>query len=154
MFKNALDQIFSTMKKNLFFLLFLVCGFSTTTLSQKSPDNRIIVTLPDSIDIYKLVRLNFIENDFIVKENGNKDTVSTYPADMISIGGSVKLWASIKDNQVKFFGVFSLKKINYFGMNYNTDESSRIIYFKGSQSWMTMYNIAQKLGGKISYAKE
>ena len=132
----------------------IVATASINSFGQKNSDNRIIVTLPDDTDIYSKVRMTFIDNDFIVKDNGNKDTLSTYPIDMNFVGGVVKLWAVISGNKVTFFGIFSLKKINYFGMNYNTDESSRIIYYSGSQSWKTMKGVAEKLGGQITYLKQ
>lgn len=135
-------------------IIFLLALSPVATIAQKMGDNKIIVSLQGTGDVYQAVRLNFMDADFVVKENGNRDTISTYPTDMMSMGGTVKIWAAISGRKVTFFGVYSMKKLDGFGMNYNTDESSRIIYYKGSQSWKTMHQVTEKLGGQISYLKE
>ena len=141
------------MKKQSFLLFFLF--YCITSLAQKNGANRIIVTLPEGSDVYKKVKLAFIAADFIVKDDENRDTISIYPMELFAMGGTVKIWAAIKDNTVKLFGVYFILKADSFGTDYQTTkEDRRITYYRGSDFWKRLKGIAERIGGQLSYAEE
>ena len=123
----------------------------TNTYSQKNEDSKIIVTVSDSAELYKRVKIALVNSDFIVKDNYNKDTLTTYPMEMKSIPGYALVTAIITGNTVTFSGAYGLIKINDWGYTVTPKNYQRIIYYKGSKTWKLLKQAADKLGGQITY---
>jgi hypothetical protein len=94
--------------KALLFSLFLICTLAAS--AQKKDDRKIIITLPDTSNLYQVARLVLINNEFIIKEDGRHDTVSTYQRELITRPGYVKFWAAIDGNTITMWGVYGAKK--------------------------------------------
>ena len=122
-------------------------------LAQKSEDTKIIITLNDSIDIYRKVKIVLVDLDFIVKDNYNFDTLTTYSREFSNIPGQCRLTAIIKGNIVTLTGIYGLTKIDDFGYTRSAKENQKIIYYKGSKGWELLKTVAEKIGGQMTFSK-
>lgn len=139
------------MKKELFTVFLLTIFFSAR--AQKKFDSRIIITLSDTSGRYEIVKRALVNCDFIVKDNGNKDTLTTYSRNIGSIQGYTIVNAVISGNTVIISGAFGLNKLDYWGYTTFPNAYDRIIYYKGSKTWKTLTDIANRIPGTISYSK-
>jgi cytoplasmic iron level regulating protein YaaA (DUF328/UPF0246 family) len=127
-------------------LLSSICSFS-----QKEGNSKIIIKLNDSVGIYNKVKYALVNSEFIVKDNGNKDTLTTYIQEYSGI--FCKLTAIIESNTVKLSGVYGLKRIDEFGYTGNPKKYQDIIYYKGSQSWKLLRYVASLIGEDVSFSQ-
>lgn len=132
------------------FLFLLLSPFSG--IAQNFGDTKITVTLNDSADIYKKVKIVLVNFDFIVKDNYNYDTLTTYSKEFSNLNGQCRVMAIIKNNTVTISGIYGLKQINEWGYTHSSKEVQNIIYYKGSKGWGLIKAIAEKLGDKISFS--
>jgi hypothetical protein len=121
--------------------------------AQKTDDTKIIVTLNDNNEIYKKVKIALVDLDFIVKDNYNTDTLTTYPREFSKIPGLCRLTAVITGNTVSLTGVYGLIKIDDFGYTRSPKDFQKIIYYKGSKGWELLKTVAERIGGKIAFSK-
>ncbi len=121
--------------------------------AQKIDDTKIIITLSDKTDLYKKVKIALVDLDFIVKDNYNIDTLTTYPREFSGIPGHCRITAIIRDNTVTLSGVYGLTKIDDFGYTRSAKEYQRIIYYKGSKGWDILKTVAEKVGGQMAFSK-
>jgi hypothetical protein len=134
-------------------LTLLVVFISQTSFSQNDGDTKIIITLNDKTGIYEKVKTSLVKNDFIVKDDGNKDTLQTYPRELSNLQGYSIVNAILSDKQIILSGVYGLKKINDWGYTTSPKSYKRIIYFKGSKGWKLLIQIAQTIGGEFSFSR-
>ena len=135
----------------LLFIFLLLCPFLVK--AQKNEDTKIIITLNDSIDIYKKIKIALVNLDFIVKDNYNTDTLTTYSREFSNIPGQCRLTAVIKGNSVTLSGIYGLTKIDDFGYTRPPKENQRIIYYKGSKGWELLKMVAERIGGQMAFSK-
>ncbi len=131
----------------------LLLLFPILVTAQKNEDTKIIVTLNGSIDIYKKVKIALVDLDFIVKDNYNPDTLTTYPREFSNIPGQCRITAIIKGNTVIISGIYGLTKIDDFGYTRSAKEYQRIIYYKGSKGWDLLKTVAERIGGQMTFSK-
>lgn len=62
--------------RHLFIISILL--ISTHSFGQKEGNSKIIIKLKDSVGIYNKVKYALVNSEFIVKDNGNEDTLTTY----------------------------------------------------------------------------
>ena len=136
-----------------YILILLVVLISQTSFSQNDGDTKIIITLNDKEGMYEKVKIALVKNDFIVKDDGNKDTLRTYPRELSSLNGYSIFNAILNDKQVILSGAYGLKKINDWGYTTSPKGYKRIIYFKGSKGWKLLIQVAQTIGGDISFSQ-
>jgi hypothetical protein len=134
-------------------LLFLFIFFPFIGFAQRDDDSKIIITLPDSIDLYKKVKIAMVNTDFIVKDNYNLDTLTTYSREFTDMPGHCIAIAILKNNTVTLFGFYSLKRIDWFGFTRSSNNFQKIIYFRGSKSWKLLMQIAKEIGSEITFSK-
>lgn len=134
-----------------YLLLALILIISTRSFSQKEGDTKIIITLSDSVGIYNKVKYALVNSEFIVKDNGNKDTLTTYTQEYSGV--FCKATAIIEGNIVTLSGVFGLKRIDQLGYTNNPKKYQPITYFSGSQSWRLIRYVASLIGGEISFSQ-
>lgn len=127
-------------------LLSSICSFS-----QKEGNSNIIIKLNDSVGIYNKVKYALVNSEFIVKDNGNKDTLTTYIQEYSGI--FCKVTAIIESNTVILSGVYGLKRIDEFGYTGNPKKYQDIIYYKGSQSWKLLRYVASLIGEDVSFSQ-
>src|SRR5262245_2190314 len=96
-----------------YFFLILILTTSISSFSQKDGDTKIIIKLIDTTEIYNKVKYALVNSEFIVKDNGNKDTLTTYIQEYSGI--FCKATAIIENNIVTLSGVYGLKRIDDFG---------------------------------------
>ncbi len=139
------------MKKALFFILFLQ---TANAFAQKSDDTRIFVTLTDTTGIYEKIRLAFVKADFMVKDDRNKDTLTTYPLNIKSTT-YVLAYAAIKGNVIEFWGYMGDSHGNLLGATVAPSKNNykEIFYFKHDKYWNKLLSVANMLNGTITYDK-
>lgn len=131
----------------------LLCFLAISSHGQSTGDSKIVVRVSDASEMYKKVRLALIKNDFVVKDDENRDTLSTYPRELKTMAGNAMLWAVINGNDVELTGIYSLKKLNYFGFTKPGRDSNTILYFRGSKTWKLMEKVAETIGGQLQFTK-
>ena len=129
----------------------LLVFFMTPLFSQKVDDTKIMITTDDTSDIYNRVKYSLVNSDFIVKDNGNKDTLTTYAREYSGIYCIAR--AIIKGNTITLTGAYGLKKMDDWGYTQAPKNYKRIVYYKGSKSWKLLQKVADKINGKITYGK-
>lgn len=115
-----------------------------------SQERNLTIKVNDTTNIYNKVKLAFVKNDFIVKDDGNTDTLRTYSRDIVTIPGSAVVQAVIDGNQVTLSGIYGLKKINDWGYTATSKNYKPIIYYKGSKTWKLLERVANDIGGEVS----
>ena len=136
--------------KIIFFLL-LASSFSVS--AQKTEDTKIKITLSNSIDVYKKVKIALINADFIVKDNYNLDTLTTYSREFTNMAGHCVVVAIINENTVTLTGFYSLKRMNFIGLTQSSNDFQKVMYYKSSKSWEVLIQVAEGIGGKIDFSK-
>lgn len=133
--------------------LFLILALLTLTpsFSQKDGDTKIIIKVSDTTGIYNKVKYALVNSEFIVKDNGNKDTLTTYTLEYSGI--FCKATAIIEKNTITLSAVYGLRRLDDFGYTNNPKKYQTAVYFKGSQSWRLLSSVASLIGGEISYSQ-
>lgn len=136
--------------KKIFFLILIV---PILCAAQQKEDRRIFITMADTSNIYQTVKNVLIAKDYIIKENGNKDTISTYSKDINSINGNMIVEAIIDENRVILKGFYVLKQQNILDYSVVPKNYIPIHYYSGSKTWKILRGIAEKIGMDITYGK-
>jgi hypothetical protein len=135
--------------KSIFTLCILFGAISL--FGQKSEDTKIIITISDSTGIYEKVKHSLVNTDFMVKDNGNRDTLITYSREYDGIYCMAR--AVINGYTITLTGSYGLKKMDDWGYTQSPKSYNRIIYYKGSKGWKLLMQVANRLGGQITYGK-
>lgn len=135
------------------FVLLLLIVAPLLVSAQKTEDAKIKITLPDSIDIYKKVKIALINADFIVKDNYNLDTLTTYSREFTNMAGHCVVVAILKENTVTITGFYSLKRMNFIGLTQSSGDFQIVKYYRSSKSWDLLMQVAEGIGGKIAFTK-
>ena len=139
-----------TMKHTLF-VLFLIPALC---YGQRSGDKKIIFTISDSTNVHQQVKIAFVKNDFIVKENGEANIMSTYPRQFRKMQGYAVARAEIKGNSITIYGFYGLNKINDWGYTTEPKNYKPILYMKNGHGWKLLLQVVDSLNGKIaSYSR-
>lgn len=139
------------MKKALWtiFVLLIV----TTGYPQKKFDSKIIVTTTDTVDLYHKVRTYMITNNFIVKDLDGSKRITTYPRGIGTFPGFAIVNIEFRENIITLYGYYGLNMTDGFGYNYAPKDYQSIIYYKSSKTWRILMEIANSIGGQITYSK-
>jgi hypothetical protein len=135
--------------------LLLIASLLVSALcyAQKTDDKKIIITVQDTAGIYERVKIALVKSDFIVKEDGNRDTVTTYPAELKKVAGYSAATVIIRRNIVQLTGVYGLTKVDDFGYTRTPKNYKPIVYYKGSKAWKLLMDVAVRIGQQFTYAK-
>jgi hypothetical protein len=131
--------------------LIIILLLPVFTFAQSKGDKKIVVTV-NYPNIYEKLKIALVKEDFIVKEDGNTDTVTTYPREFKNIPGYAIAQAEIKGNTIILSGSYGLTRLDDYKYTRTPKNYKPIIYYKGSRGWKLLMQIADKLDGKISYA--
>ena len=134
-------------------IFFLLLVFPFFVSAQKTEDSQIKITLPNNIDIYRKVKIALVNADFIVKDNYNLDTLTTYSREFTNMAGHCVAVAIINENTVTLTGFYSLKRMNFIGLTQSSNEFQKVMYYKSSKSWEVLMQVAEGIGGKIDFSK-
>jgi hypothetical protein len=133
----------------------IVClFFSFIAFAQKIDDNRIIVTVSDPSNLYQRVRQAIVNTNLPIREDSNNDTLVTYSERINNLTIFVIAKAIIKSNKVEIFGSYGLGYEDIWTFPGWPKSYKRITYYKESEAWRILRNIAIKLDGKMTYYKE
>lgn len=127
--------------------------FCLTITAQKMGDTKITITLNDSNDVYRRVKIALVDLDFIVKDDYRIDTITTYPREFSSIPGQCRLTAIIKGNIVIMTGIYGLKRVDDWGYYKAPKEYQNIIYYRASKGWQLLEGVSEKIGGRMTFGK-
>jgi hypothetical protein len=137
------------MKKLIFLLIFL----PALAFSQKNDDKRIVITVDDSVGVYNKVKHALIANDFIIKDDGKNNTLTTYPREFKKMAGYAIVKADIQGDTIILYGFYGLKKMSDFGFTESPSGYKPIVYFKSSRGWRLLMQIADLIGQPVTYSK-
>jgi hypothetical protein len=132
------------------FILFIVFA-TTSSFAQKTGDTKIIITANDSTSIREKIKHALVDLDFLVKDDGKKDTLTTYSKEYDGIYCIVR--AKIEGYVVTLTGAYGLKKLDDWGYTQSPKSYHPIIYFKGSKGWKLLIQAAYAISGNITYDK-
>jgi len=94
-----------------------------------------------------------VNADFIVKDNYNLDTLTTYSREFTNMAGHCVAVAIINENTVTLTGFYSLKRLNFIGLTQSSNDFQKVMYYKSSKSWEVLMLIAEGIGGRIDFSK-
>lgn len=132
-------------------LLFFITIFSFKSFSQIYGDSKIIITVPDSGNIYSRVKESFVRNGFMVKDLLTRDTLFTYPR--VYKGMNVALRALINGNKITVTGYYSLKKMYDFGYAGVSGNRKKIIYYVGANTWELMLKVSREISPELAFSE-
>ena len=135
------------------YFIIAILFYTPSVFGQKIEDSKIIISLKDNNDIYRKVKIALINADFIVKDNYNVDTLTTYAREFTDMAGHCVIFAIIVGNSVTLNGFYSLKKQGLVGFPLNTNNFQKVLYYKSSKSWDLLQKVAEGIGGQITYSK-
>lgn len=139
------------MKKTFSIFIFLL---SINTYGQKIEDNKIIVSIIDTSKLYERTRQAIVNTNFIIREDSKMDTIITYSERI----GTSTIYAIakviIKGNYIEITGAYGLGYVDFWGYPGWPKGYKQIIYFKESESWRLLRQIAIKFDSKITYLKD
>lgn len=138
--------------KIIFWMLFFFTLFGTS-FGQKIEDNRIVVIVSDPSMLYERTRQAIVNTNFIIREDSNKDTLITSTERIGNSTVFVMAKVIIKDNTIEISGAYGLGYEDFWGFPGWPKGYTRVSYYKESDSWKLLRQIAIKLDGKIAYYK-
>ena len=127
---------------------------TTLTYAQKVEDNRITVTVIDTVNIYQRTRQAIVNTNFIIREDSKKDTLLTSSERIDNTSIFVTARIVINNNLVEITGAYGLGYEDFWGFPSWPKGYKRVIYFKESEAWKVLRRIAIKLDGKISFSRD
>ena len=83
---------------------------------QEKADYRITITVSDTTGLYEKVKTAFIKQDFMIKELGYRDSITTYRRELRSTTGVAIGYAKIEGNKVMVRGIYSQKTKDLIGI--------------------------------------
>ena len=119
--------------------------------AQKEEDTKIIIEVEDSTNLYTRLKDIFIRANFFVKDLSIRDSLITYPTEFNGV--YVIGFAAINGSTVTLSGLYGLKKIDDWGYTNSPKNFQTIVYYKGNREWRRLNDIANFLGGKITYKR-
>jgi hypothetical protein len=140
--KISLFLILTTMLLSVFF----------SATAQKKGDSKIIITVSDTAGLHNKVRMALIKQDFVIKELGLPDSITTYRRELKSTTGVTVAFAKIDSNVVTIHAIWSQKIKDLAGLSVQENKFKKIMYFKGSKLWPLMQSIADYIGGDHAYS--
>jgi hypothetical protein len=138
------------MKK--FIFTFLILLLIQNAFSQKTEDNLIIVTVSDTTNIYQKVRQAITYTNLIIREDSKRDTLVTYSERIHGFTIFVVAKVVIAGSKVEISGGYGLGLEDFWGYPAWPKSYKPIIYFKGSEAWQILRQIAIKLDGMIEFS--
>lgn len=131
--------------------IFLISLGSLNVVGQNKEDSKIIVTVNDSSNLYDKVKYALVNCDFIVKDNGNRDTLTTYIREYSKLYCMAR--AIIKGNTITLTSIYGLKRVDDWGYTQTPKNYSQTIYYKGSKCWKLLMQVTSKIGSEFNYSK-
>ncbi|HUR67346.1 MAG TPA: hypothetical protein VMZ03_13430, partial [Chitinophagaceae bacterium] len=119
--------------------------------AQKEEDSKIIITVNNTENFYIRLKDIFIRANWYVKDLSIRDSLITYPTEFNGV--YIIGFAAIKGNTVTLSGLYGLKKIDEWGYTNSPKNFDKIIYYKGNREWRRLKEIANYLGGTITYER-
>ena len=133
--------------------LFLFTLNTRESFGQKADDNIILVTVADTSDLYHRVRQAIMFTNLIIRDDYGRDTLVTLSERIHGFSIFVIARIVINDTKVEISGAFGLGQEDFWGYPSWPKSYKQIVYFKGSEAWQVLRQIAIKLDGKMEFLK-
>ncbi|GAA4744086.1 hypothetical protein [Flavisolibacter ginsenosidimutans] len=138
------------MKKLYTLLLFLPFIAS----AQQNEDTKINLIPKKTDSLYWQVKYALGKCDYIVREDGNMDTLRTFAAKSPFIEGFTAIIAVIKDGKIELSGYYGLSQFDGWLFTHQPNQYKPITFFKNSKAWKQLLYIASKIDcTEITYTK-
>ena len=135
------------------FLLLFCLAIIPDAFSQKTEDNLIVVTISDTTNLYQKVRQAITYTNLVIREDSKKDTLVTLSERIHGFTIFVVAKVVIAGSQVEISGGYGLGLEDFWGYPAWPKSYKPIIYFKGSEAWQILRQIATKLDGKMEFVQ-
>ncbi len=135
------------------FLLLFCLAIIPDAFSQKTEDNLIVVTISDTTNLYQKVRQAITYTNLVIREDSKKDTLVTLSERIHGFTIFVVAKVVIAGSQVEISGGYGLGLEDFWGYPAWPKSYKPIIYFKGSEAWQIIRQIAIKLDGKMEFVQ-
>ena len=124
------------------------------SFSQKYLDRKITVNYVDTSKLYERLRLRFIKEGYIIQEDHNPDTITTYPRDKRPLG-YMHVIAAIRGDKVTFWGYWASRERNVAGDSRMPINYKPVIYYEHNAGigWRELRKVAATLGSNYDYGK-
>jgi hypothetical protein len=136
-----------------FNLVIIFVVVTTNIYAQRTEDNIIIVTVSDTINLYQKVRQAITFSNLVIREDSKRDTLVTLSERIHGFSIFVVTKVVISGAQVELSGGYGLGLEDFWGYPSWPRSYKPIIYFKGSEAWQILRQIAIKLDGKMEFLK-
>lgn len=135
-------------------LIIVLCLIlKSASFAQKTEDNLIIVTVSDSTNLYQKVRQAITYTNLVIREDSKKDTLVTLSERIHGFSIFVVAKVVIAGSQVEISGGYGLGLEDFWGYPAWPKSYKPIVYFKGSEAWQILRQIAIKLDGKMEFVQ-
>jgi hypothetical protein len=135
------------------FIVGLLLASRLNSFGQSYLDKQIFIPITDTSNLYQKVKIALGKHYFQVVENGNYDTVTTYPRDLKKIPGYALAKVIINKDTVIISGIYGFIRQNYMGYTRSPNSYKDIMYMKASKLWPLLMSVAGELGSQFTYSK-
>ncbi len=133
------------------FILATSIFFATSLFSQNKADTRILIKIKDTSNTYEKVKYALVNEEFIVKDNGRRDTLTTYAHGFNALFCIVQ--AALFRDSVVIRGWYGVKRLDDFTVTSGPSNYKPVLYFGGrGDMWKHLMNVAKRIGDEINYA--
>ncbi len=119
--------------KAVFWTIFALSTFIKSD-GQEIGDNKIIVTVVDTLKLYEKTRQAIANTNFMIREDSKTDTLVTYAERIDNTTIYVMAKIVIKENSVEISGAYGLGYEDFWGFPGWPKRYKRIAYFKESEA--------------------
>jgi hypothetical protein len=113
--------------------------------TQKEGDKTIIIKSKKTDSLYWHVKYALGKCDYIVREDGNRDTLRTFATKSPFIDGFTVVIAVINEGRVKLSGYYGLSQFDGWFFTHQPNQYKHILYFDNSKAWKQLMYIVSKL---------
>jgi len=132
----------------------LVLLLPFAAFSQQDEDAKISLTPKKTDSLYWQVKYALGKCDYIVREDGNRDTLRTFAAKSPFMEGFTAIIAVLKEGKVELSGYYGLSQFDGWLFTHQPNQYKPIIFFKGSKAWKQLLYVASKIDCTgITYTK-
>ena len=133
----------------LFFLLLPALSFA-----QSKGDSKIVITVNKKDSLYNKVKQALTQNNFIVKDDGHKTVINTYPRKLEKTSNCYSIAkAEISGNTIILSGLCGNKQIEDFSKAAPPEDYKPVTYLKRSIAWKLLMDVVNEMDGQVSFAK-
>jgi len=111
------------------------------------------VTVTDTSNLYHRVRQAISFTNLVIRDDNKMDTLTTLSERIHGFSIFVVAKVVIQNTRIEITGGYGLGLEDFWGYPAWPKSYKQIVYFKGSEAWQILRQIAIKLDGKMEFLK-